>query len=114
MNCIKCGKDTTEKNVFCQECLGQMDNYPVKPGTPVMIPQHDTVRRPPVRKIRAPEPEDVIRRQKKIIRLLSMGVAVLLIAWAVTTAVVIRMLMEEDGAPIGQNFGITTMDTGGT
>lgn len=112
MNCVKCGKDTTENNVFCPECLAQMDRYPVKPGTPVVIPDQHPVRRPSVRKVRAPEPEDVIRRQKKIIRLLSAAVAVLLIVWALTTALTVRMLMEEEGAPIGQNFGITTQDVG--
>ena len=113
MYCIKCGKDTTDNNVFCQACLEQMADYPVKPGTPVTIPNHNSIRRTPPRKPRAPEPEDVIRRQKKLIRLLSVGVAVLLVAWAITTTVVVRMLMEEDSAPIGQNFGITTMDTDG-
>ena len=109
MNCVKCGKDTTENNVFCPECLAQMADYPVKPGTPVQIPIHNPVRRPSTRKFRAPEPEVVIRRQKKIIRLLAVGVTVLFIAWALTTAMVVRMLLEEEGTPIGQNFGFTTI-----
>ena len=114
MNCVKCGKETTENNVFCPDCLAQMADYPVKPGTPVTIPDQGAVRRPQPRKVRAPEPEDVIRRQKKLIRLLFVSVAILLIAWALTTAMVIRMLMEDDSTPIGQNFGFTTMDTGET
>lgn len=113
MNCIKCGKDTEENNVFCQACLDQMKDYPVKPGTPVLIPDPVTSRRYIPRKPRAPEPEEVIRRQKRIIRLLSVAAAVLLVAWAVTTAMVVRMLLEEDPVPIGQNFGITTMDQSG-
>lgn len=108
MSCIKCGKDTAEKNVFCQECLDGMESYPVKPGTPVLIPVHSTPRRHPPRKVRAPEPEEVIRRQKRIIRLLSVCAAVLLVAWALTTAVILKMLFEEDSVPIGQNFSFTT------
>ena len=108
MNCVKCGKDTTENNVFCSDCLAQMADYPVKPGTPVLIPDHSPARRTSVRKFRAPEPEDVIRRQKKLIRLLAVSVAVLFIAWVLTTVMAVRMLMEEEHAPIGQNFGITT------
>ena len=113
MNCIKCGRDITDNNVFCQECLAQMAEYPVKPGTPVVIPNHNPIRRAPARKPRAPEPEDVICRQRKIIRLLSIGAAVLFIAWALTAAMAVRLLMDEDRTPIGQNFGITTMDQTG-
>ena len=113
MNCVKCGKETTENNVFCPDCLAQMADYPVKPGTPVTIPDHGAVRRPQHRKVRAPEPEDVIRRQKKLIRLLAVSAAVLFIAWVLTTVMAVRMLMEKDHAPIGQNFGFTTNHTGG-
>ena len=112
MNCVKCGKDTTDNNVFCPDCLAQMADYPVKPGTPVMIPEHNPPRRPPARKFRAPEPEEVIRRQKKLIRLLAVSAAVLFIAWVLTTVMAVRMLMEEDRVPIGQNFGFTTNHTG--
>ena len=79
MNCVKCGKDTTDNNVFCPDCLAQMADYPVKPGTPVMIPERNPPRRPPARKFRVPEPEEVIRRQKKLIRLLAVSAAVLFV-----------------------------------
>lgn len=38
MACLKCGKEVSSGQVFCEECLLEMDKYPVKPGTPVMLP----------------------------------------------------------------------------
>ena len=39
MNCMKCGKTTTNEQVFCDVCLQVMAKHPVKPGTPVYLPQ---------------------------------------------------------------------------
>ena len=38
MNCMRCGKETAEKAIFCPECLEEMERYPVKPGTLIHIP----------------------------------------------------------------------------
>ena len=38
MSCLNCNKDTTGTAVFCDECLKNMKDYPVKKGTPVIIP----------------------------------------------------------------------------
>ena len=31
MNCLKCGREIEEGQVFCNDCLVQMAKYPVKP-----------------------------------------------------------------------------------
>ena len=38
MACLKCGKDATQSGVFCTECLAAMEDYPVKPGTAILLP----------------------------------------------------------------------------
>ncbi len=38
MNCVKCGREIPETQVFCDSCLSMMDKYPVKPGTLVHLP----------------------------------------------------------------------------
>ena len=38
VKCLRCGKETGEKSVFCPDCLEEMDRYPVKPGTLIHIP----------------------------------------------------------------------------
>lgn len=38
MNCMKCGKEIHEPQVFCDACLASMNAYPVKPDAHVQIP----------------------------------------------------------------------------
>lgn len=40
VSCLKCGKETKDSNVFCDECLDEMKEYPVAAGTAVLLPQH--------------------------------------------------------------------------
>jgi hypothetical protein len=35
---MKCGREIDESQVFCTECLDEMERYPVKPGTVVQLP----------------------------------------------------------------------------
>ena len=43
MSCMKCGKEVSEDQVFCPECLAEMERYPVKPGTPVLLPHRSPI-----------------------------------------------------------------------
>ena len=43
MGCLRCGKETENNAVFCEECTRGMADYPVKPGTVIVIPQRDPV-----------------------------------------------------------------------
>ena len=38
MSCMRCGKEIDEGQVFCVECLTDMERHPVKPGTPIQLP----------------------------------------------------------------------------
>lgn len=42
MYCLKCGSETENEQVFCSHCLEIMEMHPVKPGTPVKIPNRET------------------------------------------------------------------------
>ena len=53
MYCLRCGKDTQEENVFCDNCLLLMEAYPVKPGTAIHLPE------------RKKQPE--IKKQRKVV-----------------------------------------------
>ena len=37
MHCLKCGTEIQPPNVFCQNCLAEMKQYPVARDTPVVI-----------------------------------------------------------------------------
>jgi len=36
--CLKCGRDTGGKQVFCKACQDTMKRYPIKPDTKVLLP----------------------------------------------------------------------------
>lgn len=58
LNCMKCGREIPLGQVFCKDCLEDMSTHPIKPGTPVVVPVHDTPvpqRRAPIRRVRKPE-----------------------------------------------------------
>ena len=38
MNCLKCGRELKEGQVFCDICMDAMEKEPIKINTPVMIP----------------------------------------------------------------------------
>ena len=42
MYCLRCGNETSNEEVFCEKCLNIMEQYPVKPGTPIKIPHRST------------------------------------------------------------------------
>ena len=42
MNCMRCGIEIEDPNVFCADCLADMERHPVKPGIHIQLP----VRRP--------------------------------------------------------------------
>ncbi len=58
MNCMKCGAKIEHDQVFCPDCLAEMEKYPVKPGITVQIP--------PQRKSKPqPASKNAIRHQSK-------------------------------------------------
>ena len=39
MNCMKCGVEIPEQQVFCDHCLQIMEQYPVKPDAHIHLPK---------------------------------------------------------------------------
>lgn len=83
MNCMKCGSEAREGEIFCDACLAGMAKEPVKINATVKIPtqppRKNTYRRPVV------NPEEEIKRlqyinQNLILALILTGVAAALFA----------------------------------
>lgn len=95
MNCIKCGQEIAGSQVFCDECLADMEKHPVKPGTPVMLPprdSHSTAKRQSRK--RSMKPEELIAGLRKtvsglllviIVLILALGLSVFALLWALET-----------------------------
>lgn len=112
MQCLKCGKKTAEKQVFCEECLVIMEKHPVKPGTAIHIPQREKI--DPEKRRGAQDMEDAkegqIQRQRSIIRMLIGVLAVMSLILLLTAGMLLHMMNERNtGKTIGKNY--TTVDT---
>ena len=86
MYCLKCGSETAEDKIFCEDCLVKAQMYPVKPGTPVQLPKPEAFA--PKRSAAAKRPisleeqiEDLkksVRRLRILLFLTTMGLALCL------------------------------------
>ena len=99
--------------VFCKECLADMENYPIKPGTPVQLPTRTITNQPrrerPVRKPK--KPEEQISILKKYVIGLSAALLAVTLAFSIATAILTNKLEEAQNNSIpGQNYS-TVDDT---
>lgn len=82
MYCLRCGNETSDDHVFCDACLETMEQYPIKPGTPIKLPRKNAA--PAVKKQsrkKAITPEEQVIRLKVVIRTLLalLGAAIVLL-----------------------------------
>ena len=112
MNCMKCGRETGGEQAFCADCLLEMEKYPVKPGTVVLLPRRrDSAQPKKAPKKRILSPEEQVRTLRKWVK----G---LVIALCISTGLVLAMLYPtvhyfmHDHFKIGQNY--TTIVTPST
>ena len=85
MNCLKCGTEISGEQVFCDSCLTDMERHPVKPGTPVNLPNRSKPL--PAKRVHRKilKTEDLIATQRRIIRWLILSIIVLLIGIGLLT-----------------------------
>lgn len=109
LGCIKCGRDTVSEQVFCLDCLAEMEKYPVRPGTVVQLPIRKTssaVKKQQTKKRSVPL-EEQVKALKKRCRVL----AVLLILVSAIAASLFFPAVEhylETHRKIGQNYNTVT------
>ena len=97
MSCMKCGKAVSEGQLFCEECLSEMERYPVKPGTPVLLPNREALI--PQRKRRSVKrprkPEEQVAALRSTVRLLSVILCLVLVIAALSIALNIHLMGED-------------------
>ena len=107
MHCLKCGRESDEKQVFCKSCLDEIDKYPVKPGTSVYIPP-PPVEQPEKKPINAPRRRTLEEKNQQlqlVVRILLWLLAVLILFSIFSTMLIVHLMNKQDQTPIGQNFG---------
>ena len=105
MNCMRCGREIPEDQVFCPDCLEGMKKCPIKPDIPIRIPRRpDPALYRSVRKKGPPE-EEQIRVLKKQVRLLAWLLILAAAVIIVLTIPTIRDLVEDSIKFLpGQNY----------
>lgn len=106
MKCTKCGRETAEDGVFCSKCLDVMRQYPVKPGTVILLPQRKaTPSKKALYRKRLLPPEELVVQQKKTIRWLWVALICTLLLLALSVVLLLHMDNDVEAvATIGQNY----------
>ena len=105
MNCLKCGKETTLGQVFCDDCREIMQQHPISPSAVVHLPKRSST----TEKLTDYEEEesaaDVISQLKSIIRWLTLTVGILSILLCVLAVVLLNNLdAQPQDSNIGKNY----------
>lgn len=106
VNCLKCGREIEEGQVFCNDCLVQMAKYPVKPGTAVQLPSRGSAavsKKVHPRRRGKPAPEEQLRTLKVRVRILSVLLALCVVLLIVLSVVTFRYMSANRLLP-GQNY----------
>lgn len=116
MQCLKCGNKTSGNQVFCDDCLCVMQQYPVKPGIPIHLPQREgraAEKKPSTH--REPTPTEAVDQLRTTIRWLLAALAIVSVVLLCTAAMLIHTLDQSAVRPnigkndIGKNY--TTTDS---
>ncbi len=107
MNCMKCGLEIENGQVFCESCLENMEKYPVKPGTRILLPNRpapEAIKKQPSRK-RPPTAEEKLSRLRKVLKWLTVALVVSLLLLGFAISMILEATAPEDPqGNIGQNY----------
>lgn len=114
MNCMKCGREVSGEHVFCPDCLADMEKFPVRPGTVILLPKEEPPqpKKPPKKKRPVLDPEEMIPVMKKKIWALRIIALLLTLLLAGISIMAVRVSTELDWQRLlGQNY--STAETSG-
>ena len=110
MNCMKCGAEAPEGQVFCDHCLSVMEQYPVKPGAHIHLPKRTETPEPakkPSKKKRTPPPEEQITALKqKVKRLRLLAVVLVFVICVVSSYLGLTLYQQYVSSAPGRNYTI--------
>ena len=108
MQCLKCGRNIELEQVFCADCLAEMEKYPVKPGTVVHIPHrppHSPVKKAVPHRHPSVSPEEQVKKLKKRVAALSFALILTISALAAIAWQGWKHFMGHDSGFLpGQNY----------
>lgn len=109
MYCLKCGCETTGSNIFCDDCLAEMKECPVKGDVAIHIPDHPMPDQEKKAK-KQRSADSLVKTQKNLIRILFVTLILLLAIVCVLSYFLMQELQTPSIAPeLGNNYPITAM-----
>ena len=111
MNGMKCGRETENEQVFCQDCLQVMEKFPILPGTVVLLPRR---REPSVIKKATKRHISTAEEQVKVLRKRVMTLTILLVVCIAAIVLMFNPTMHyvlDEHVEIGQNYSTITTPT---
>lgn len=110
MNCMKCGVEIQEGQVFCDHCLSVMAQHPVRPGTHIHLPKRALAAAAPkkaVKKKRVPSPEEQIATLKLKVLRLRLTAAILAFLFCVASGFLAMKVIQGSAEPTtGRNYTV--------
>ena len=100
MNCMKCGLEIEEGQVFCSGCLEVAEKYPVKPGIAIQLPGRKaapSVKKSYTKRRQPPTAEEQLLKLKKRMK-------VLMILWFITLCLLAATVYPTVKYFTGQSF----------
>ena len=112
MNCMKCGVEIPENQVFCDHCLSVMKDYPIKPDAHIHLPKRESPaespKRPARKKRNLTHEEQLSALRLKVLRL-QLTAAILAFLLCIASAFLGLKLFEDLTKPdTGRNYTIDT------
>lgn len=112
MNCMKCGVEIPENQVFCDHCLAVMEEYPIKPDAHIHLPKREApteAPKRPVKKKRTPTLEEQVSSLRTKVLRLRLAAVVLVFLLCLATAFLGLKIYEDFTVPeTGRNYTIDT------
>lgn len=105
MKCMKCGVSIPSGQVFCESCLTDMAQHPVRQDAPLLLPRREKQQVGKRSKKKVRKPEEQVTLLRKIISVLLMTVLVLAIALTVSIYALVHINSQNNTPLPGQNYG---------
>ena len=111
MYCMKCGRETDDETAFCQNCLAEMEKYPVRPGTVVLLPRRrepSASKKTQKRHLPTADEQLIVLRKKLVVLSILLGICVAAIVLMINPTM--HYVLDEH-VEIGQNYSsvVSTM-----
>lgn len=106
VKCMRCGTEIQPGAVFCEDCLADMQQHPIAPGTPINLPNREKSQPAKRSKKRAHKPEEQISALRRLVAWLIALTIVLTMALTAAIYLLFNQPDQNDGGWLpGQNYG---------